>query len=232
MKKVIVFTGAGISAESGIKTFRDSDGLWEEYNIMDVATPEAWTKSPELVLEFYNKRKAQVKGAMPNLAHNLVAELEDNFKVRVITQNIDDLHERAGSTDVLHLHGIVTQARSSVDENLIYDVGFNDINLGDKCELGFQLRPHIVWFGEDVPNMNKAYELVSDADILIIIGTSLNVHPAAGLINDAPTKSKKYLIDPNEIRVPDTDNLIMIKEKATTGMQQLITKLKASTIKS
>jgi NAD-dependent deacetylase len=232
MKKVIVFTGAGISAESGIKTFRDSDGLWEEYNIMDVATPEAWTKSPELVLEFYNKRKAQVKGAMPNLAHNLVAELEDNFKVRVITQNIDDLHERAGSTDVLHLHGIVTQARSSVDENLIYDVGFNDINLGDKCELGFQLRPHIVWFGEDVPNMNKAYELVSDADILIIIGTSLNVHPAAGLINDATTKSKKYLIDPNEIRVPDTDNLIMIKEKATIGMQQLITKLKASTIKS
>ena len=222
MKKVIVFTGAGISAESGIKTFRDSDGLWEEYKIMDVATPEAWTKSPELVLEFYNKRKAQVKGAMPNLAHNLVAELEDNFKVRVITQNIDDLHERAGSTDVLHLHGIVTQARSSVDENLIYDVGFNDINLGDKCELGFQLRPHIVWFGEDVPNMNKAYELVSDADILIIIGTSLNVHPAAGLINDAPTKSKKYLIDPNEIRVPDTDNLIMIKEKATTGMQQLV----------
>jgi NAD-dependent deacetylase len=232
MKKVIVFTGAGISAESGIKTFRDSDGLWEEYNIMDVATPEAWTKSPELVLEFYNKRKAQVKGAMPNLAHNLVAELEDNFKVRVITQNIDDLHERAGSTDVLHLHGIVTQARSSVDENLFYDVGFNDINLGDKCELGFQLRPHIVWFGEDVPNMNKAYELVSDADILIIIGTSLNVHPAAGLIKDAPTKSKKYLIDPNEIRVPDTDNLIMIKEKATIGMQQLITKLKASTIKS
>ena len=232
MKKVIVFTGAGISAESGIKTFRDSDWLWEEYNIMDVATPEAWTKSPELVLEFYNKRKAQVKGAMPNLAHNLVAELEDNFEVRVITQNIDDLHERAGSTDVLHLHGIVTQARSSVDENLIYDVGFNNINLGDKCELGFQLRPHIVWFGEDVPNMNKAYELVSDADILIIIGTSLNVHPAAGLINDAPTKSKKYLIDPNEIRVTDTDNLIMIKEKATTGMQQLITKLKASTIKS
>ena len=225
MKKVIVFTGAGISAESGIKTFRDSDGLWEEYNIMDVATPEAWTKSPELVLEFYNKRKAQVKGAMPNLAHNLVAELEDSFKVRVITQNIDDLHERAGSTDVLHLHGIVTQARSSVDENLIYDVGFNDINLGDKCELGFQLRPHIVWFGEDVPNMNKAYELVSDADILIIIGTSLNVHPAAGLINDAPTKSKKYLIDPNEIRVPDTDNLIMIKEKATIGMQQLVKEL-------
>tara|TARA_B110000467_G_C18270113_1_gene451790 strand:- start:59 stop:742 length:684 start_codon:yes stop_codon:yes gene_type:complete len=225
MKKVIVFTGAGISAESGIKTFRDSDGLWEEYNIMDVATPEAWTKSPELVLEFYNKRKAQVKGAMPNLAHNLVAELEDSFKVRVITQNIDDLHERAGSTDVLHLHGIVTQARSSVDENLIYDVGFNDINLGDKCELGFQLRPHIVWFGEDVPNMNKAYELVSDADILIIIGTSLNVHPAAGLINDAPTKSKKYLIDPNEIRVPDADNLIMIKEKATIGMQQLVKEL-------
>ena len=225
MKKVIVFTGAGISAESGIKTFRDSDGLWEEYNIMDVATPEAWTKSPELVLEFYNKRKAQVKGAMPNLAHNLVAELEDNFEVRVITQNIDDLHERAGSTDVLHLHGIVTQARSSVDENLIYDVGFNNINLGDKCELGFQLRPHIVWFGEDVPNMNKAYELVSDADILIIIGTSLNVHPAAGLINDAPTKSKKYLIDPNEIRVPDTDNLIMIKEKATIGMQQLVKEL-------
>jgi NAD-dependent deacetylase len=222
MRKLVVFTGAGISAESGIKTFRDSDGLWEEYNIMDVATPEAWTKSPELVLEFYNKRKAQVKGAMPNLAHNLVAELEDNFEVRVITQNIDDLHERAGSTDVLHLHGIVTQARSSVDENLIYDVGFNAINLGDKCELGFQLRPHIVWFGEDVPNMNRAYELVSDADILIIIGTSLNVHPAAGLINDAPTKSKKYLIDPNEIRVPDTDNLIMIKEKATTGMQQLV----------
>ena len=225
MKKVIVFTGAGISAESGIKTFRDSDGLWEEYNIMDVATPEAWTKSPELVLEFYNKRKAQVKGAMPNLAHNLVAELEDSFKVRVITQNIDDLHERAGSTDVLHLHGIVTQARSSVDENLIYDVGFNDINLGDKCELGFQLRPHIVWFGEDVPNMNKAYELVSDADILIIIGTSLNVHPAAGLINDATTKSKKYLIDPNEIRVPDAVNLIMIKEKATIGMQQLVKEL-------
>ena len=222
MKKVIVFTGAGISAESGIKTFRDSDGLWEEYNIMDVATPEAWTKAPELVLEFYNKRKAQVKGAVPNLAHKLVAELENNFEVSVITQNIDDLHERAGSTDVLHLHGIVTQARSSVDDKLIYNVGFNEINVGDKCESGFQLRPHIVWFGEDVPNMNKAYELVSAADIFIIIGTSLNVHPAAGLINDAPTHSKKYLIDPNAIRVTAIKNLTTISEKATTGMQRLI----------
>ena len=226
MEKVVVFTGAGISAESGIKTFRDSDGLWEEYDIMDVATPKAWNKSPELVLEFYNKRKAQIKAAIPNLAHNLVTTLEDNFEVYVITQNIDDLHERAGSSNVLHLHGIITKSQSSKDKNLIYDVGFDDINIGDKCELGSQLRPHIVWFGEDVPNMDEAYELVADADIFVIIGTSLNVHPAADLINHTPSNSKKYLIDPNEIRVADTDNLIIIKEKATTGMHQLIKKLK------
>ncbi|MBL4624843.1 MAG: NAD-dependent deacylase [Flavobacteriales bacterium] len=225
MKKLIVFTGAGISAESGLRTFRDSNGLWEEYDILEVATPKAWSKNPKLVLDFYNKRKIQVRDAEPNLAHKLVAELEEKYDVHVITQNIDNLHERAGSSNVLHLHGIITKSRSTVDETLIYDVGFDAINIGDKCEKESQLRPHIVWFGEDVPNMAKAYELVEKADILIIIGTSLNVHPAADLIHKAPDKSDKFLIDPNEIWGVDIENLTIITEKATTGMQQLVSKL-------
>ena len=230
MKKLVIFTGAGISAESGIRTFRDSDGLWEEHDIMEVATPEAWAKNPELVLDFYNKRKAQVKDAQPNLAHELVAQLEQNFEVQIITQNIDDLHERAGSKNVLHLHGLITQSRSSVDENLIYDVGFNEINLGDFCEKQSQLRPNIVWFGEEVPNMEKAYEMVADIDVFIIIGTSLNVHPAAGLVHHAPANAEKYLIDPNDIKVSDIENLTFIREKATVGTPILIEQYLQSSI--
>ena len=217
MRKLVVFTGAGISAESGIKTFRDSDGLWEEYNIMDVATPEAWTKSPELVLEFYNKRKAQVKGAMPNLAHNLVAELEDNFKVRVITQNIDDLHERAGSTRVLHLHGEILKSRSSRDPNLLYKTNGEDIEMGALCELGSQLRPHVVWFGEDVPAMAEAAQIVKQADYFLVVGTSLVVYPAASLVSFVPADAQVMVIDPKAPAI-DHAQVSCRKETASIGV--------------
>lgn len=223
--KLVVFTGAGISAESGIKTFRDSDGLWEEYNINDVATPQAWYKNQKLVLEFYNKRRKQALEALPNPAHQALVLLEEVYDVHIITQNIDDLHERAGSTQVLHLHGEITKSRSTLDETLVYTINGADLNLGDLCEKGAQLRPHIVWFGEMVPAMDKANEIASQADIFIVVGTSLAVYPAAGLINYVPLEIPKFLIDPNPASVQGISNLTVLKEKAGVGLPNLINKL-------
>lgn len=224
MKNSVVFTGAGISAESGLKTFRDSGGLWEQHKITDVATPEAWYKNPKLVLEFYNERRKQVLKATPNLAHNSLTELETFFNVSIITQNIDDLHERAGSKNVVHLHGEINKARSTVFPELIYDFK-KDLKLGDKCEKGYQLRPHIVWFGEQVPNMEKAYKIVESADIFIIIGTSLNVYPAAGLLDCIPNGCVTYLIDPSESLPIKNKEINHIQKTATIGVPELVKSL-------
>lgn len=218
MKKLVVFTGAGISQESGIKTFRDSGGFWEKYDIMEVATPEAWAKDPELVLEFYNKRRKQALEAKPNRAHEIIAELEQHFVVQIITQNIDDLHERAGSTNVLHLHGEITKARS-VGTEKVYTIGNKPIFLNDLCNSGHQLRPHIVWFGEDVPNMLTAQDIAKSADIFMIIGSSLNVYPAASLVHETSNTCPKYLVDPSvDIETKSINNLTIINEKATIGL--------------
>lgn len=221
-KKLVVFTGAGISAESGLRTFRDTDGLWEEYNIMDVATPEAWQKDPELVLEFYNKRREQIIAAKPNAAHLALVALEKMYDVTVITQNIDDLHERAGSRHVLHLHGNIQFARS-IDHTdaTLYPVKKGKLNMGDKSPAGYQLRPDVVWFGEEVPMMKVAQQYVAEADMLLITGTSLTVYPAANLIFLAKAKIQKYLVDPNTIHVTDIENLNIIKEKASVGVPKL-----------
>ncbi len=197
MKKIVVLTGAGISAESGIRTFRDSNGLWEEYDVMEVASIQGWCKNPELILRFYNERRKQMFACEPNKGHLLLAELEKHFDVQVITQNIDNLHERAGSSKILHLHGELIKARSSSDPSLIYTIGDKEIKIGEKCEKGSQLRPFIVWFGEEVPALEEAIQMVESADIFCIIGTSLNVYPAAGLLHYAPAGCPIYLIDPN-----------------------------------
>jgi NAD-dependent deacetylase len=223
--KLVVFSGAGISAESGIKTFRDSNGLWEEYDINDVATPQAWDKNKPLVLEFYNKRRQQILDAKPNEAHKILVELENNFDVQIITQNIDDLHERAGSKKVLHLHGEITKSRSSIDPSLVYTIKGPELKLGEKCAKGSQLRPHIVWFGEMVPMMDQAYFLAEKADYFVVIGTSLAVYPAAGLIDYIPTTTPKYLIDPSDVKVNGIANLTTIKEKASIGMTILANEL-------
>ena len=223
-KKLVVFTGAGISAESGLKTFRDSCGLWEEYNVEDVATPEAWQKNPSLVLEFYNMRRRQAANAKPNAAHKSLVILEKKFDVQIITQNIDDLHEKAGSKKVLHLHGEISKCRSSADENLIYPLK-KDLKIGQLCEKGSQLRPHIVWFGEFVPLMEIAYAMASAAELFLIIGTSLNVYPAAGLINFVPEKTPKYLVDPNAFSKDYISNLTIIKETAGKGVPELVENL-------
>ena len=225
MKKIAILTGAGISAESGIKTFRDSDGLWEEHRIEDVATPEGWKRNPELVLKFYNERRKQLFEVVPNAAHIALQRLETHYDVQIITQNVDNLHERAGSSKVLHLHGLLTQARSSIDDSLIYDIDNKAIQLGDKCEKGSQLRPHIVWFGEMVPNIEIAAKMVEKADILIIIGTSLAVYPAAGLLHYAPKYCRKFLIDPNASKIDYPENITVIKEKAGTGVPKLVEQL-------
>lgn len=224
--KLVVFSGAGISAESGLRTFRDSDGLWEEYNVMDVATPEAWDRDPDLVLEFYNKRRAQIVKASPNPAHEALVKLEQKFDVTIITQNIDDLHERAGSSHVVHLHGNIRFARSTnAADDTLYPINGDKLNPGDKCPKGFQLRPHVVWFGEEVPMMPVAQKIVEGSDFLIISGTSLSVYPAAGLIYYANYKCEKYLVDPNSIHVTDVENLTVLKEKASTGIPMLAEKL-------
>lgn len=197
MKKLVVLTGAGMSAESGIKTFRDSNGLWEEYDVMEVASIQGWHKNPGLMLRFYNERRKQMFRCEPNGGHLLLARLEENFDVHIVTQNIDNLHERAGSTQIVHLHGELSKARSSVDPGLVYEIGYREIHLGDRCDKGSQLRPFVVWFGEAVPAMEEAIALVESAEILCIIGTSLNVYPAAGLLNYAPPSCPVYLIDPN-----------------------------------
>lgn len=222
MKKIVVLTGAGISAESGIKTFRDSNGLWENHRVEDVATPEAWQMNPALVLDFYNQRRAQLLQVQPNEGHLELARLQKNYDVQIVTQNVDDLHERAGSNKVLHLHGELRKARSSRYEHLVYSWD-HDIRLGDKCERGAQLRPHIVWFGEPVPMLEKAAELASHADIFLIVGTSLQVYPAAGLMRFAPPEIPFYYVDPRPQTNPDLEalpNLNIIAEPASTGVKK------------
>lgn len=221
MKKIVVLTGAGVSAESGLKTFRDSDGLWEGYNIEDVATPRAWRRNPQLVLEFYNYRRKNVLDAQPNAAHIGLAELEKKFDVHIITQNIDDLHERAGSTKVLHLHGEIFKMRSDRNEEMIYDIR-GDINLGDKAEDGTQLRPNIVWFEEPVPKIEEAIPIVYGADIFVVVGTSLVVYPAAGLVNYTAFDVPKYIIDKKIPYVSSLANLVTIEKPATEGVKELI----------
>ncbi|MBL0256058.1 MAG: NAD-dependent deacylase [Bacteroidetes bacterium] len=225
MKKVVVFTGSGISAESGIKTFRDHDGLWENYKIEEVATPQAWIRDPGTVLSFYNMCRKEVIQARPNAAHIALADLETYFKVQIITQNIDDLHERAGSSNVLHLHGEITKARSSADASLIYPIQGWEMQEGALCPKGSLLRPHIVWFGEMVPMLPIAAELVSDADIFIVIGTSLAVYPAASLVDYAPYDCLKFLIDPSEsVHIPGVE---IIRSNAGTGVPLLVERLLA-----
>jgi NAD-dependent deacetylase len=225
MYNLVILTGAGMSSESGIRTFRDSGGLWEEYKVTDVATPEAWIKNSEMVLRFYNERRRQLAGCRPNEGHTGLAALAKHFNVQIITQNIDDLHERAGSKNVLHLHGELTKARSTADKTLIYDIDYRDINPGDNCIKGSQLRPHIVWFGEEVPNMDEALHITAMADIFVVIGSSLNVYPAAGLINFAPSKASLWLIDPNDVTVYLDREVEVIKEKASTGVAVLTDQL-------
>lgn len=217
MKKLVVLTGAGISAESGLKTFRDGDGLWENHRIEDVATPRAWRRDPELVLEFYNMRRKNVLEAEPNAAHTGLAELEKDFEVYIVTQNIDDLHERAGSTKVLHLHGEILKMRSERNEHLVYPIR-EDINLGDKGEDGAQLRPHIVWFEEPVPMIEKAIPIMQGADIFLLVGSSLAVYPAAGLIDFVRPEVTKYIIDKNIPAVHFYQNIIAIEKPATEGI--------------
>jgi NAD-dependent deacetylase len=224
-KKIVVFSGAGMSAESGIKTFRDTGGLWEEYKIEDVATFDAWLKNQDLVLDFYNQRRKQVMEAQPNEAHYLVAELQKHFDVQVITQNIDDLHERAGSEKVLHLHGEIMKGRSTAKYELVYDLKHWEIKSGDKCEVGSQIRPHIVWFGEAVPEMDRATELAEKADVFITIGTSLNVYPAANLIHVIEGHVPKFLVDPGDFNLDYIKNLTIIKATAVEGMKILSKKL-------
>lgn len=224
-KKIVVFSGAGMSAESGIKTFRDTGGLWEEYKIEDVATFEAWLNNQDLVLDFYNQRRKQVMEAKPNDAHLLVAELQKHFDVQVITQNIDDLHERAGSKKVLHLHGEIMKSRSTTNKDLVYPLKHWEIKAGDVCEVGSQLRPHIVWFGEDVPEMEKATKLAEEADVFITIGTSLNVYPAANLIHVIQSHIPKFLVDPGDFNLDYIKNLTIIKANAVEGMKVLSKKL-------
>jgi NAD-dependent deacetylase len=228
MKKLVILTGAGMSEESGIKTFRDSGGLWEEYDVMEVASIMAWGKNRDLVLRFYNERRRQLADCKPNAGHKGLAELEKHFDVQIVTQNIDDLHERAGSTKILHLHGELTKARSTSDPSLIYDIGYKDINPGDNCEKGSQLRPHIVWFGEDVPMMEEAARLTSEADIFVVIGSSLNVYPAAGLVGFAPGKASLWIIDPNDVYVPVNRKVEVLREKASAGVRMLTRNLSAS----
>lgn len=222
-KKVVILTGAGISAESGIKTFRDADGLWEGHDVMEVASPMGWQKDKALVLDFYNQRRSQLNTVEPNEAHKALAELEKKYEVCIITQNVDDLHERGGSTRIVHLHGELKKVRSTIDPSLIYDWE-KDVNIGDKCERGSQLRPHIVWFGEAVPLIEAAAQICEIADVFIIIGTSMQVYPAAGLVNYVGAKVPKYFIDPKPAPV-DVPNLRVIADKASTGVRTVVDEL-------
>lgn len=221
MKKLVVLTGAGMSAESGIRTFRDMGGLWEQYNVLEVASPQAWESNRDLVLRFYNDRRRQLEGCQPNAGHMGLVDLEQDFEVQIITQNVDNLHERAGSSKVLHLHGLLTQARSTADSQMVYDIGYRDIREGDLCEKGSQLRPNIVWFGEAVPAIHEAAELVRQADIFVVIGTSLSVYPAAGLLDEAPSGCPIFIVDPNDVLVATQNDFEFIDEKASTGVARL-----------
>ena len=219
-KKLVVLTGAGISAESGIRTFRDSGGLWEGYDVNDVATPEAWIKNPELVLRFYNERRKNVAAAVPNAAHIGLAALEKYFDVTIITQNVDDLHERAGSTNIIHLHGEIFKMRSEYDASIIKEIK-DDIQVGDRAADGHQFRPHIVWFGEEVPMMETATKVDYHAEIFVVVGTSLVVYPAAGLINYVAMEVPKYVIDKSIPSLPAMKNLTLIEKPATEGVAEL-----------
>jgi len=225
MKRLVVLTGAGISAESGIRTFRDMGGLWEEYDVMEVASPEAWESNPELVTRFYNERRKQLLNVKPNEGHIALAKAEEHLDVRIVTQNVDDLHERAGSSKVLHLHGELKKARSTGDPSYIVEVNGWELKLTDKCPIGHTLRPHIVWFGEAVPAISDAIQIVKTADILAVVGTSLNVYPAAGLIDYAPRSAKIFLIDPNDVNVPNYKNITFIKKPASTGVPEMLERI-------
>jgi NAD-dependent deacetylase len=225
MRKLVVLTGAGISAESGIRTFRDMGGLWEEYDIMEVASPRGWADNPKLVQKFYNDRRRQLLDCNPNNAHLALVELEKYFDVEIITQNIDDLHERAGSKKVLHLHGELRKAKSTKYPDLVYDIDGWEIKDDDLCERGFPLRPHVVWFGEEVPAMLPAIEIAERADVFVVIGTSLNVYPAASLIDYIPDNVPVYLIDPNEVSYYRRPGIEIIREKASVGAGILFRKL-------
>jgi len=224
-QKIVVLTGAGISAESGLKTFRDANGLWEGHDVMEVASPQGFAHNPELVLDFYNQRRRQLLTVSPNKAHLTLADLQEYFDVSIVTQNVDDLHERAGSTSVLHLHGELLKVRCTKNERLVSNWN-SDLVLGDLSEDGYQLRPHIVWFGEQVPLLEKAIEITETADILVIIGTSMQVYPAAGLIHEVKSKTPIYFIDPKPSVVKrDFENLIIIEESATKGVPTLVAAL-------
>ena len=227
MKKIVVLSGAGISAESGIKTFRDADGLWEGHDVMEVATPEGWSKNKDLVLDFYNQRRKQLFDVSPNQGHLSLVDLERKYHVEIITQNVDDLHERAGSKHVIHLHGELRKVRSTADPSLVYDWD-KDLNFGDHCDKGSQLRPHIVWFGEAVPMIETGIDKCQMADILVIVGTSLQVYPAASLMAYAPKGIPIYYIDPNpgsNYELSNRRNLTVIKEKAGIGLPLLVEEL-------
>jgi len=225
MKRIVVLTGAGISAESGIQTFRDGDGLWKKYRFEELASPGAWARDPELVLDFYNWRRKIVWDAQPNEGHKALVQLEQKFDVQIITQNVDDLHERAGSKNILHLHGEIKKARSTADESLVYEMDHWELNRGDVCEKGAQLRPHIVWFGEAVPNISPAMEIASTADLFMVIGTSMVVYPAASLIVYVGSDKPKYYIDPKAFQVGGISNLEIIKKTAGEGVPELVSKL-------
>ncbi len=223
--RIVVLTGAGMSAESGIKTFRDNDGLWNNHRVEEVATPEAWAADMELVLEFYNQRRKQLLECSPNPAHYALAELQKKYDVQVITQNVDDLHERAGSKNVLHLHGELKKVRSVLDPGYVIELDGWELKVGDTCPKGGQLRPHIVWFGEPVPNISSAAEIATTADIVMVIGTSMQVYPAAGLIHYAPIEAMKYYVDPAANENSMVDNLKVIREKAGSAVPQLVSEL-------
>ncbi|NQZ76057.1 MAG: NAD-dependent deacylase [Ekhidna sp.] len=220
-KKIVVLTGAGISAESGLKTFRDSDGLWEGHDVSEVATPGAWQKDRAFVLEFYNQRRKQAMEVCPNAGHLSLAELQEHFDVSIITQNIDDLHEKAGSKQVMHLHGEISKVRSTVDPNLIYELEDWELKEGDRCEKGSQLRPHIVWFGEAVPMMDAAIIEAQSADIFIVAGTSLVVYPAASLLDFVPAEAPKFVVDPSIPTIAMQNNFYLYEEAATTGLPKI-----------
>ncbi len=221
MKKLVALTGAGVSAESGVPTFRDAGGLWEGHDVMEVATPEGWAKNPSLVLEFYNQRRKKALEVQPNRGHAVLAELENNFDVTIITQNVDNLHERAGSTHVVHLHGSLFESRSSVDEEMIYPIDGWELKLGEKCERGSQLRPNIVWFGELVHKMEEAVMYAMQADVFLVVGTSLQVYPAASLIQYAPSDARKIIVDPKKPDYRLSDDITFFEEGGSTGMMKV-----------
>ena len=225
MKRLVVLTGAGMSAESGIRTFRDSNGLWNNYRIEEVASPEAWEKHPEVVLEFYNQRRKQLFEVKPNAGHHALVRLEEKFDVQIITQNVDDLHERAGSSQVLHLHGELKKARSTIDPDLVYELDHWELKIGDTCEKGSQLRPHIVWFGEPVPLFDKAVQITKTADLFLVIGTSLVVYPAAGLIRYVEENVPKFYVDPLAFPVQGISKLEVIRQKAGEALPALAERL-------